>query len=226
MQRFTHHRAHRALFVMLIAGAFGAGVSAAHAQTAPPGADTAHPVAPVQNGVTEPPRPGDVVRVRIWREPDLSGDFAIEETGIVVLPRIGPVLAAAETAESLREKVTAEYEEFLPHTSISVTLLRRVQILGAVRNPGLYPVDPTMTLSDALALAGGSTAQGKAQAVELIRGGERIATRLNVHTTIANSPLRSGDQIYVPERSWISRNAGVVSAALTATVSVVIALMR
>ena len=220
----THHCAHHALLVVLIAGAFGAG--AARAQTSPPIAGTAQPVAPVTTVVTEPPRPGDVVRVRIWREPDLSGDFAIEETGIVVLPRIGPVFAAAETAESLRAKVTAEYEEFLPHSSISVTLLRRVQILGAVRNPGLYPVDPTMTLSDALALAGGSTAQGKAQAVELIRGGERIATRLNVHTTIANSPLRSGDQIYVPERSWISRNAGVVSAALTATVSVVIALMR
>jgi protein involved in polysaccharide export with SLBB domain len=174
----------------------------------------------------EPPRPGDLIRIRIWREPELSGDFPVEETGLVVLPRIGAVDVTTETPASLRQKLTDTYAEFLQHSSISVTLLRRIQILGAVRNPGLYPVDPTMTVADALALAGGTTLHGKAQMVEIVRQGQRITSKLSAETPIANSPLRSGDQIYVPERNWISRNAGVVSAALTATVSLAIALLR
>ncbi|HEY0305297.1 MAG TPA: polysaccharide biosynthesis/export family protein, partial [Longimicrobiales bacterium] len=59
-------------------------------------------------------RPGDVVRLRVWREPDLTGDFVVEETGLVVLPRLGPVDATAETAESLRKRVSAAFAEFLP----------------------------------------------------------------------------------------------------------------
>jgi protein involved in polysaccharide export with SLBB domain len=173
-----------------------------------------------------PPRPGDILRLRIWQEDDLSGDFLVEETGMVTLPRIGPIPVTAETPASLRSKVIAAYEEFLLHSSISVQLLRRVQILGAVKNPGLYPVDATMTLADAIALAGGPTVHGKSQSVELVRNGRRVATRLSTETPIANSSLRSGDQIFVPERSWISRNATVVSAALTASVSLTIALLR
>ena len=174
---------------------------------------------------SSPARPGDVVRLRVWREPDLTGDFVIEETGMVVLPRLGPVEATAETAESLRKRVSSAFAEFLPHTSISVMVLRRVQILGAVRNPGLYPVDPTMTLGDALALAGGPTIQGKPNTVQLLRDGKHIAANLSSHTPIANSALRSGDQIFVPERSWLSRNAVVVSAAMTATVTLLVAFL-
>lgn len=191
-----------------------------HAQSAP--AEPPAAAAPADGAL----RAGDVVRVRVWREPDLSGDFGVDETGTVVLPRLGPVTAAGVPAAALRERIVRGYTAFLNHASVEVTLLRRVQVLGAVRTPGLYPVDATMTLGDALALAGGTTPQGHPGRVVLVRRatGERIA--VPTRTPVAETPLASGDQLYVPERSWLSRNPGVVSATVAAVVGLIATLTR
>lgn len=170
-------------------------------------------------------RPGDVVRLRIWREPDLSGDFPVDETGVVVFPKIGPLPVTEESAQSLEARLVAAYEEFLQHTSVDVTLLRRLQVLGAVRNPGLYSVDATMTVGDVLAMAGGVTVHGSAKRIELIRDGARVTGDLSGSARLSEVHVRSGDQVHVPERSWLSRNTGVVAAGLSATVSLVIALL-
>ncbi|HEX6911883.1 MAG TPA: polysaccharide biosynthesis/export family protein [Longimicrobium sp.] len=170
-------------------------------------------------------RPGDLVRVRIWREPDLSGDFAVDGDGVVVFPKLGPRPVTHASAAALRDRLVAEYGEYLAHPSIEVTLLRRLQVLGAVRSPGLYPVDGTMTITDVLALAGGATPSGDPRRVELIRGGTRVTARLDVNGRVAGSPVRSGDQIYVPERSWLSRNTGVAAALASTTVTVLLALL-
>ena len=114
-------------------------------------------------------RPGDVVRLRSWREPDLSGDFPVDETGVVVFPKIGPLTVTREAPESLKSKLVSAYQRYLRNPSIDVTMLRRVNILGEVRNPGLHPVDPTMTVADAIALAGGVTPIGSADKIEVRR---------------------------------------------------------
>lgn len=170
-------------------------------------------------------RAGDVIRLRIWQEPDLSGEFAVDESGFVVLPRLGPV-RADRSPEAVRRDVREGYGSFLNHSSIDIVLLRRVQVLGAVRSPGLYHVDPTMNISDVLALAGGATGQGRLEGLELVRNGQRIAANLSPLTTVGSSPLRSGDQIFVPEKSWISRNPGIVVGAVSAALSFTLALLR
>lgn len=169
--------------------------------------------------------PGDIIRLRIWREPDLSGDFAVDEMGIVTFPKLGPMRVVRESSESLKSRLVAGYQEFLRNPSVDVILLKRVNVLGAVRNPGLYPVDPTMTIADAVALAGGATPDGNRRRIELLRGGAQLDVRLTDQTRIADLPLRSGDQIFVPERSWIARNPGVVAASLSAATSLIIALL-
>jgi protein involved in polysaccharide export with SLBB domain len=170
----------------------------------------------------EPLRPGDVVRLRIWREPDLSGDFHVDESGLVVLPKLGPVSVGVISRDSLRRSLLAAYSTYLKNPSIEVVLLRRVNVLGAVRNPGLYPVDPTMTIADALALAGGPTPEGKRDRVDLVRGGDRLKVRLDPATRLGDTPIRSGDQLFVPERSWLSRNPGLVIGTLTAVTALVV----
>lgn len=169
--------------------------------------------------------PGDVVRLRIWREPDLSGDFPVDESGTVTFPKLGPIRVSNESAESLKDRLVAAYQEFLRNPSVDVILLKRVNVLGAVKNPGLYPIDPTMTIADAVAVAGGATPDGDRRRIELLRGGSRLDVSLSDQTRVADLPLRSGDQIFVPEKSWISRNPGVVAASLSATVSLIIALL-
>jgi polysaccharide export outer membrane protein len=171
-------------------------------------------------------RPGDVVRLRIWQEPDLSGDFTVHENGGVVLPKLGPVEAAGLTDQALRERVSAGFGEYLAHNSIDVVVLRRIQVLGAVRNPGLYPVDGTMSLADVLAVAGGTAADARADRVQLVRDGRRLDVRLTGAQRVADTPIRSGDQLFVPQRGWADRNTGTVVSVLTASAGLLVAVFN
>jgi protein involved in polysaccharide export with SLBB domain len=171
-------------------------------------------------------KPGDVVRLKIWRETDLSGDFIVDERGTVTLPKLGPTQVVGLSPDSLKTQLISSYSVYLRNPAIDVLLLRRITILGGVRNPGLYPVDPTMTLADAYALAGGISPEGKLNEVELVRDNQRTSYKLSGTTRIADTPLRSGDQLYVPTRSWLARNTWVVTAAIGTTTTIMFALLR
>jgi polysaccharide export outer membrane protein len=171
-------------------------------------------------------QPGDVVRLKIWREPDLSGDFAVDEHGGVVVPKLGRVEVAGFSPDSLKSHLISSYSVYLRNPSIDVVLLRRITIIGGVRNPGLYPVDPTMTLADAYALAGGISPEGKSDEVQLVRGSQRATYRFSGATRIADTPLRSGDQLYVPLRSWISRNPWLATALIGTFTTLMITVVR
>ena len=144
----------------------------------------------------------------------------------MVLPRLGEIEVSRHTPETLQPLLANEYRRYLRNPSIEVIVLRRVQISGAVRSGGLFNVDPTVTVAGALAMAGGPSAQGQGDKVLVIRAGETITTILGGTTLVADSPIRSGDQLFVPERSWISRNAGIFSALLSGAVGITIALIR
>ena len=169
-------------------------------------------------------RPGDVVRLRIWREPDMSGQFVVDEAGSVIFPRVGEYFVLNETPETLTGKLLVDFRQYLVNPSIEITVLRRIRIIGSVNEPGLHLLDPTVTVADALAQAGGATPIGDLDKVRIVRDGKDIAVDVTADTRLADSPIRSGDQLFVPERSWISRNAGIVAATISGTVSLVIAL--
>jgi len=168
-------------------------------------------------------QPGDMVRLKIWREPDLSGDYAVDESGQVVFPKIGPLTVTRISADSLKSVLITTYATYLRNPSVEVTLLRRVNVLGAVRNPGLYQVDPTMTLVDVLAMAGGPTPNAARDRVDLLRQGEREPLQLKVESRVADVPVHSGDQFIVPERSWMARNSAALVAAVLTSVAIVAA---
>lgn len=170
--------------------------------------------------------PGDALKLVIWREPDLSGEFTVDETGTVTLPKVGAMRVAGEGAGAVKARVVAAFQPYLTHSAIEVTVLRRVQVTGAVRTPGVYRVDPTMTLGDALALAGGATTDGSPDQVELLREGERVGNRLNYRTQIGEAEVRSGDQLYVPERGWSARRIELLSAGVGLAALLLIAANR
>jgi protein involved in polysaccharide export with SLBB domain len=105
-----------------------------------------------------------------------------------------------------------------------VTMLRRINILGAVQKPGLYPVDATMTIADAVAIAGGATPNGDPHHVDLLRKGVKIQEKLSQDTNLDSTALRSGDQLFVPERSFIERNATLVATVVSVSASLLIAV--
>jgi polysaccharide export outer membrane protein len=162
--------------------------------------------------------PGDLVRLKIWREPDLSGDFQVDEHGFAVFPKIGQVHVSDITTDSLRKMLIGTYSQYLKDPSIEVTMLRRVTVIGAVKNPGLYPVDPTMSVADVLALAGGSDPTGMQDKVDVIRGGKKQRVKFTQRTSVGSLAIRSGDELFLPERSWVSRNGYIVGAMIGAAV--------
>lgn len=162
-------------------------------------------------------QPGDVVRLRVWREPDLTGEYQVDEGGQATFPKLGAIRVASIAPDSLQALLIARYSQYLRDPSIEVVLLRRIHVLGAVRNPGLYTVDPTMRVADAIALAGGPTPNGRDDEVRLHREGTTTATSVTESSRLADLALRSGDQLHVPERSWLRRNSvALLTSAITA----------
>jgi protein involved in polysaccharide export with SLBB domain len=81
-------------------------------------------------------------------------------------------------------------------------------------------VDLTMGITDALALAGGATSEGKSDKVELRRGSKQQVIDLSGETRYLDElSLQSGDQLVVPQKSWVSRNPGIIVGAVGALTS-------
>jgi polysaccharide export outer membrane protein len=167
-------------------------------------------------------RPLDRVRLKVWREPDLSGEFTVDEKGVVDFPKVGRIDVHSLSGDSLKALLVAAYSASLRDPSVEVTLLHRVNVLGAVRNPGLYYVEPIATVTDVLALAGGVSPDGEGNRVELRRIGLRQALEVSQES---RSPVQSGDQLRVPERGWLARNTSIVAASITAAAIVIATLL-
>lgn len=194
-------------------------------------ASLAHPLH-AQDDTIPSPRPeakivpGDIVRLNIWREPDLTGEFLVQEDGLAVLPRLGPVRLVDDTPSSLKSRLVAEYEKTLINPSIEVIILRRILITGEVGGEGVYPVDPTMSLVEVLALAGGPSPSAKRNRVDLIRGDREIKIDLGDPVEVRNVSLQSGDQLDVPRaNAWI-RNWQLIVGVVSSTISLAVLLTR
>ena len=171
-------------------------------------------------------RPGDRILLKIWREPMLSETLAVNESGDVVLPRLGVYRVASQTVESLPDSLRRRYAEYLRNPSIDVTVLRRVGVLGEVKKPDLYWVDVTVTLPDVIAQAGGVTDIGNPNDVRIQRGGTEIKVGSWERGGTFAADLLSGDQIVVGRTSWLSRNALSVVSAAGVLVSIVVVIFR
>jgi polysaccharide export outer membrane protein len=171
-------------------------------------------------------QPGDKVRLKIYRESELSGEFVVPEDGIVVFPKIGAVGVNRMSTDSLHSLLIAQYSKSLRDPAIEVTVLRRVNVVGAVRSPGFYYADPTVTVKGALALAGGTAPEGDKNKLELTRAGQRTMVSLKGTGTVADSPIQSGDQVSAPDRSWLSRNTALVVSGVTGLALIVVTIIR
>jgi protein involved in polysaccharide export with SLBB domain len=169
-----------------------------------------------------PLAPGDAVRVTIITDESVSGAYALDETGTVTLPHLGPRPATQIGAAELKRKLLDEYRRQFIEEAVTIVPLRRVRVLGAVKNPGLYHVDDTMSLADAIALAGGTTTEGKLQDVRIIRDGREIRSRLASEEATPVT-MQSGDQIIVSQRGWFARNGIVVVGAVISSIGFILA---
>lgn len=181
---------------------------------------------PLSEGVEAKIVPGDMIRLNIWREPDLTGQFLVQEDGTAVLPRLGAIRVTEYTPSTLKQNLVAEFGKTLRNPSIEVVVLRRILITGEVGAEGVYPVDPTMSLVEVLTLAGGPTPNAKSDRVILIRQGEEIEIDLDEPLDVRNVALQSGDQLLVPRAIGWMRNWKVMLGVVSSTISLAALLTR
>lgn len=143
---------------------------------------------------------GDKVRVTVFGEKDLSGDFDVNDQGEVTLPLIGSVRIAGKTVGDAETVITSAYgKNYLvnPHVNLQVMNYRPFFILGEVKNPGSYPYINGMTIVNAVALAGGYTPRANTRGIEVKRGSNPAGGDVPVTEDAAVLP---GDIIRIPER--------------------------
>ena len=169
--------------------------------------------------------PGDVVKVKIWREKDLDGEFQVDETGRITLPLLGSVNVKGIPWAILRDSLQALYRRELKAPAVSLTPFRRVYVLGEVTKPGLYLADPTMSVAGVVAMAGGATPLGDMHRLRVMRAGRTVLDKGAIEAQLL-SGVQSDDQIFVDQRSWFSRNSTFVASAAISVASIIVALVR
>jgi len=159
-------------------------------------------------------RPGDVVRIAVWGHEELSGDFPIDENYNLLLPLVGSINVQHLSVSQLRERLNTELGQLFQRPFFTLTPLFRVAVLGEVYKPGLFPVDPTLTVFDLLALAGGPTRQANESKMQLIRGGQGIPLSLDpaaiAHSSLRELGVRSGDQLVVPRSTFTREDFSIL----------------
>jgi len=86
-------------------------------------------------------RPGDVLRVSVWPDAELGGEFPVETDGLVYLPFLGGVPATGVSVEQLRKDIREGYQSAQRNAVVAVTPLYRIGVTGSVRRPGASCVD-------------------------------------------------------------------------------------
>lgn len=144
---------------------------------------------------------GDRLRVSVFNEEALSGEFLVDGTGMVSMPLIGEVFVEGLTVRDFQRKFEEELEsgDFLIDARVSAEVLnyRPYYILGEVENPGEYPYSAGLSVMNAVATAGGFTYRANKRNV-FVRsgeGGDEVRVRLTPSTK-----LQPGDTIRIGER--------------------------
>jgi protein involved in polysaccharide export with SLBB domain len=145
-------------------------------------------------------RLGDRLRINVLSEPDLSGEYEINDSGTILFPLIGAVKAAGLTTNILEATITDMLRDgYLRKPSVRVDLLKSlpIYVLGEVQRPGRYDYVAGLTVLNAIALAGGFGFRARQDSFMITRdeNGRRQEIEANQDTEIL-----PGDIIKVLER--------------------------
>jgi polysaccharide biosynthesis/export protein len=143
---------------------------------------------------------GEKIRVTVYGEDKLSGDYDIDPNGLVSLPLAGTVKAAGLTQTELEAELSRKFRtEYLrnPKVTVSLTTRRPFYILGEVEKPGEYPYRSGLNVISATALAGGPTYRASKSTVLIQHVGE---SGMREYPLSSNVPILPGDLVRVPER--------------------------
>ena len=194
---------------LLLAAAALALTACAHSEGAiqEPVAEAATPeAAPVASTLG----PGDVVEVRVFQEPELSGVYQVGTRGDIIFPLCKQVVVGGLTANGAAESIRGCLaEKYLRDPQVSVLVKeynsKKVFVFGEVQKPGTFPYQDGMSVVQAVTLAGGFTKTASQNSTSVTRrvGGTETKIKVSVQDIAlgkaSNFTLEPGDIVYVPE---------------------------
>jgi polysaccharide export outer membrane protein len=146
--------------------------------------------------------PGDQLRITVFGEETLTGQYVVSQQGVIAFPLVGDVPAQGLTVQ----QTTARLTELLgrnylrePNVSIEVLNYRPFFILGEVRTPGTYPYSANLTVMNAVATAGGFSYRANSHRVRIKHAGENVE---HDYVLDSSTPVQPGDTIRIPERRF------------------------
>jgi protein involved in polysaccharide export with SLBB domain len=144
---------------------------------------------------------GDKLRVTTFNEPNLSGEFVVSGSGMVAVPLAGDIPAKGKTpdefAQGMTERLSSGGFVRSPQVSAEVIQYRPYYISGEVTKAGEYPFAIGLTVTKAIATAGGFTYRANRKVVSIIREGKVEAEQVPL---TASTPIGPGDQVIIGER--------------------------
>lgn len=143
---------------------------------------------------------GDKVKITVFGEPDLSGQFEIGALGNVAIPLVGEIPAKGKSIAEFRQSVVRALQAgYLkdPKVNVEVTNYRAFFVHGEVRSGGELQFKTSLRLRDAVAMAGGYTYRANKNYVILIREGDGREREVSLPSDLIVMP---GDNIRIPER--------------------------
>jgi polysaccharide export outer membrane protein len=171
-------------------------------------------------------RPGDALKIAVWREQELSGEYLIDARGLVQIPGLGDIVVAGLTPMEVKERLSEQLvRRGIVSPEISVQPVIRVSVLGEVRTPGLLSVEPGTNLIHLITLAGGPTERANMKAVRAIRAGRPY--EVDLQSALSGSSagrvvLFSNDVVFLDRKRGLTReNLSFGMNLLTAVLSIV-----
>lgn len=144
--------------------------------------------------------PNDRIRLKVYGEADITGEYEINSTGQVSIPLAGHIKAAGMTTRQLEKLIASALAKGLvrdPRVNVEIAQYRPYYILGEVKKSGEYPYRLGLTVMDAVASAGGFTYRANENKVYLRRAGAAVE---ETYALDAPVPVYPGDNIRIPER--------------------------
>jgi len=157
--------------------------------------------------------PSDVLQVTVWHNPDLTGPAIVRPDGTISLPLIGDLKAAGRTTAELRTEISQRLRAFIKDEAATVTVAisqinsYRYVVSGSVAHPGAFTANHYVTVSEAIAQAGGPDRFASPIETVIIRNDASGKTRripidypsiLDGKHPEHDLPILPGDTIYIP----------------------------
>jgi len=188
------------ILLMLCFAAIGPAAAAPPAPTRPTVPDGAYTV-----------KPGDVLSISVWKEPDLQGPVLVRPDGTFSFPLAGQMDARGKSVQELQQLVTDKLRKYIsdPVVTVSVQEIKgnKVYVIGQVNKPGDFVVNPKVDVMQALSMAGGTTPFAALGDIMILRRsdtGQQQALPFHYTDVVRgrnldqNITLQAGDVVVVP----------------------------